>query len=549
LTGLNLAFVTKRERAMNRVLQAMLAVVIGVGVAQGGDWPQWRGAGRDGCAATCPSLATSWPKDGPRKLWQSESMPAENDNGYGSVSVAGGKAFLYISWEYIEPIATRKLSDNALRDQGWDSNFKKVPAELAAAVETARVSDERAKLKDDKARDEWVGKWIADNVKEDPTNDPKKEWPGLVKGRLNRGKNALALDVVNKLATIKDKEFATQDELDKWYADNGIDEAVRKVLAKAIPVTRPYVKDTIVCVDATTGATVWKKDYPGGVAQWGASNTPCIADGRCYVLGSVGDAYCLAVADGKEIWKAKVGKGVESSSFTVCDGSALALLEGGLTVLDIDTGKVQWAQPKVRGGSSSPVIWVKDGQKYVICNAGSSVSCVEFKTGKVLWAVPGGGQSTAAISGDYMVILADKDDKTDGLFGYKIAPDKAEKIWSVRARDRGTSPIIYNGNVYALGAGQLVCVELESGTVKWTQKTGGSDIVSPILADGKLLVPTDGGSAFTLVDANPARYIELAKVKDKLRMVNITIREHFKVGYGIGCYDLVDVAPVKPAEK
>jgi outer membrane protein assembly factor BamB len=68
----------------------------------GQDWPQWRGPTRDGIVHGGPKLMDSWPKDGPKLLWKSAPVPGcmrapQNDGGCGSISVAGGRAFVFVN--------------------------------------------------------------------------------------------------------------------------------------------------------------------------------------------------------------------------------------------------------------------------------------------------------------------------------------------------------------------------------------------------------------------------------------------------------------------
>ena len=56
--------------------------------AAAADWPQWRGAARDGRAADT-GLLRQWPAKGPDQLWRVDDLGA----GYSSFSVAGGKLF------------------------------------------------------------------------------------------------------------------------------------------------------------------------------------------------------------------------------------------------------------------------------------------------------------------------------------------------------------------------------------------------------------------------------------------------------------------------
>lgn len=57
-------------------------------VAQGADWPQWRGPNRDGvCSET--GLLKSWPADGPKLLWETTGFGP----GYSSMAIVNGRLY------------------------------------------------------------------------------------------------------------------------------------------------------------------------------------------------------------------------------------------------------------------------------------------------------------------------------------------------------------------------------------------------------------------------------------------------------------------------
>ncbi|KKL20467.1 hypothetical protein LCGC14_2455180, partial [marine sediment metagenome] len=67
-----------------------LAVVLLVGAwAMGSEYPQWRGADRDGKSAET-GLLKEWPEGGPKGLWSVEGL----GKGYGTVAVAGGTVYV-----------------------------------------------------------------------------------------------------------------------------------------------------------------------------------------------------------------------------------------------------------------------------------------------------------------------------------------------------------------------------------------------------------------------------------------------------------------------
>jgi len=471
--------------------------------ALAGDYGQWRGPNRNGVAPAGPTLAATWPKAGPRKLWESDEIPRTGNGGYGSVAVAGGKVYTYINWRYNVPFDHRTLSKGRLRSLGGFG--VKLPAELEKAVEAARVSEERTKLVR-KELNEWMKKWVADHLK---TPDEARKYGQFARDRLYRGKNALPLDLLAKLDTIADKKFDNQADLDKWFADNGIDKKLATTVRRVIPTYEAKAWDVVLCVNAADGKTLWKFQDDGTVVGHGSSATPCVVGDRCYVAGSTGQVYCLNAATGEKIWKTAATErpAVVHSSPLVADG-VVVVLARNLVGLDAEKGDLLWRQPKVRGQHNSPVAWVSGGKTRIVCNTGSTVACAEMKTGKLLWQVPGGGQSTAAIDGDHMAVFTSN--KKVGLAVYKLSDEKAELLWSKPEWvDGAASPIVHGDYVYALGKGLAVCAKLADGEVAWQQKIGGSGYTSPVLAGDKIVVFV--GGVVCLVDAAPGEYKLLAK--------------------------------------
>jgi outer membrane protein assembly factor BamB len=83
------------RRTLTILCSAALAICVwaaastGISAAPpGGNWPQWRGPQRDG-VSTETGLLTSWPKDGPPKLFTVTGL----GRGFSSVSVAGGRVY------------------------------------------------------------------------------------------------------------------------------------------------------------------------------------------------------------------------------------------------------------------------------------------------------------------------------------------------------------------------------------------------------------------------------------------------------------------------
>ena len=504
--------------------------------AWGGDWPQWRGVNRNGVAPQEPPLAEAWTNTGPKKVWESEPIPSREQGGFAGAAVVGDRVYVYVNWRYNVPVPAMLLSDGVVRNLGWIPEC--LPGDLAKTMEEARLSDERAKLKPEEVRP-WVDAWIKDHL----TDDPKKKFAAFVHGRLSKGKEAIALDVLDKLAMLRDKELPNLEEADKWFAAARIDGDLKKSLLEKMATTKPFSRDVILCLDNATGKTVWKVEYPGRVFGWASSSSPCVAGGRVYVAGG-SDAYCFDAKTGQELWRTWLPGNEISSSFAIVDGTAI-VLSGVLCGLDPATGRHLWSQDKIRGNNSSPVPWVKDGKNCVLVNAGAETFCAEAKTGEVLWKVAGGGNSTPVVQDDFMAVFSDRNE--NGLAGYRLSLAGAEKAWTVKMADRGASPLIFDKHVYASGGGKLLCVKIDDGQTKWERPSQG-EIRSPILADGKIIALT--GAGVQLIQATPEKYTELAKANlpyaESTSPSFANGRLYFRNNNGLACYDLTAAANPPP---
>jgi outer membrane protein assembly factor BamB len=460
---------------------------------------------------------------------------SEGEGGFSSVTVADGRAYLYVNWEYKVPIETRKLSKGGLKRLGWD---EKMPEELQGEVEKARLSEERAGLDRKKVR-AWVNEWMKENLSKD-----ERRWRGIVQRRLIRGKDAIPLETLRKFNEIADHQFATEKELDAWLDEHQIPAEIRKRVKKVIPTTVTNAHDVIMCFDAENGKTLWKNQYDGRAYGWPSSSTVCVEDGRAFVLGSNAMVYCLDAATGDVVWKtkSKANAGTNaSSSFVVVDDKAI-VMGGPLMAFDVKSGEMVWSQNDVKAVHNSPVLWNSRETTRIVCHTGRNLACVDPEDGKVLWSVDGGkGNSSPVIHGDYMAVVGQ--DKNFGLRAYRLAAEKPEQLWSVEFQDRGTSPLIYQDHVYAFGGrnkAKALCVELETGDVKWEEKIPNTEFSSPVGSDGKILAVV--GRQLFLVQADPDQFRILARANlGVTRCVSPTLvdgRVYLRLVHNVAAYDL-----------
>jgi len=551
------AHFSSAERSMNRTLLAALAMLAACSLVRGEDFNQWRGPQRNGVTAGGPKLDTRWDKSGPAKLWESDFIPGMLGDGSGCVSVAGGRAYVYVQWWYKEDIETRTVSDLALRRLGWTS--RKVPEEILDAVEKARVGEDLEKLTG-KPRSEWIRAWAGKHVGDAPENRAVFNY---VVDRLDRGKKALPLELLAALETIRNKAFDSQAALDEWFAEHNVSAEDKAEVLKYVPSDVRKSHDTLVCLSIADGKTLFKKQFEGsgpyGSYPYGASGTPTVVDGRCYFCGSKNDVYCLDAATGELIWQVRPTGGrnvINHSSPLVLDGMVI-VAASPLVALDAAKGTVLWKQPLVTTRESSPMVWRSGDRTFVLCNTDgrkAAVYCVDPRDGKVVWSVPAGGRNTVVVDGDMVVtslVIGEfvGDPTKFGLVAYRMSAEKAEQAWSTQTYSGGgESVLIHDGYVYSFGPSVAVCIELATGRIAWTQKTSHRGWRSPVLADGKII--SSDGSSILVTRATPEKYELLAKVKLPLDRYSSPAvadgRLYLRQEKNVACYDLT--RPTAPAE-
>lgn len=308
--------------------------------------------------------------------------------------------------------------------------------------------------------------------------------------------------------------------------------------------------DEVFCLDAATGKTVWKaKIQEAGGGQAGSS-TPCIAGGKVYVVGSGSKVASLSADSGSIVWEARLPRSSSepiASSIAVV-GKAAVLLADVLTGLDAETGKVLWMQSKIAGHESSPAPWSSQERDYVLCNSPKETHCVDAADGRIVWSVPGGGKSTPVVAqeygGDFLVNLSDN--RRTGLSAYRLSEKEPQKLWTVQKSDRGSSPVVFDGHVYAVAGGSnghgahLLSVHLDTGKVAWDEVVEFAEVSSPVVADGKVFVVC--GTLLAVLQATPEKYSLLSQDDYRITLCTsptiVDGRLYLRQGNAVACYDL-----------
>ncbi len=502
-------------------------------LADSGDWPQWRGVGRNGIAQS-GKLADAWGENGPAKLWSSaDKIPSNDDGGHGSAIVADGKVYMSVVWHTDVPTETRTVDNLVVRKLG--GQHSNMPRKMVTKVEEARMKLS-PRLRGKKL-EEWAEKWLTENL----TPEEKLNYEWWVTGRFKKGKSAIHVDHLDKVLKAKDREFPSADAFDKWVQALDVPDEVKERVIVAVPNTKKVAQDVVICVDAASGKTLWKSAFDGQATGRGSSSTPCISGGKLYAIGSR-EVFCVDVGHGDVLWRTPVKAKGAGSSPLVAHGLVVVNADR-LAAVDAATGDKKWELQKHGSKNGSPVLWEGGGRPVVICNTKKELVGVDLKSGEVLWTVDGGGDSTPVVDGDLLVVYAKG--KPHKLLAYKLAEagTTPKLVWKIEkmVRRAAASPIIYKDHVYLLGGDSHMCIEAASGKVKWDEKRN-SSISSPVLADGKLFVLENRGSQIVMIKADPSDYSELGRAKvQTMHCPSPTVAGDqliLRMKNGLTCFDL-----------
>ena len=315
-----------------------------------------------------------------------------------------------------------------------------------------------------------------------------------------------------------------------WKAELGTGFASISV-SKGRAFTMGNIKNTDVlyCLDAETGAEIWKQSYPSRLLanshEGGPCATPTVEDGAVYTFGKSGDAIRFDAATGKVIWHKNLVKELRLKLPTWhFAGSVLPV--GNLLILNAGTygvalnkadGSVVWQNGKTASGYATAVPFGPAGQCVVMPVCREMVG-LDPQTGKVLWKVPWRtsydiNAADVIVSGNTVFISSGYN---EGCAQYRIAGSKVTEVWKNKnMRNQVNSSVLWKGHLYGFdgqvnGGAQLACLDFRTGRKLWSQ--GGMGTGSLMLADGKLIILSEDGT-LVIAEASPEGFKQLASAR------------------------------------
>jgi outer membrane protein assembly factor BamB len=427
----------KQMKIVTRTTSVAVLVALGLARSIGAeDWPRWHGPLGTGQAPNSPALISEAPADGLKPIWSVPFLTAERgfDGNSSSPVIADGKVYVHSYVTKTKSAGTWNLSRFAVEAIGRDKASSEAQKTIASFAKTPRTWKDEASLK----------------------------------------------------AWLEEQKMAGED--------------LAKVLKHASQ--QEYRLHTVLCVDLRTGATVWKKETESGIGSWyGVHATPCVDRGMLYWVDHDGAIHAAKAADGTEVWKSKPivqqRYAGQNSSPLVIGGVLCVCHTTGVLGFKTDSGELAWevkASGKKGEGignteDNSGMIWSHQGKQYFVAETLTGLCCIDPSNGALIWNVPGGGRyQTPIVIGDKVIRCL----QTEILINTLTLTGVTNEIKVPLAKGKfigATMPVTDGKKMWWIMDQNISngCFDLESGKEVWSIVGRANMLVTPILADGKVI--------------------------------------------------------------
>ena len=393
--------------------------------AHAADWPQWRGAHRDGCSAD-QGLLQDWPVGGPKLAWKATGL----GKGYAGVAVVGDRLYTM-------------------------GDTEKASCVLALNAEGGKVV------------------WSA---KAGTAGAPG--WGGFAGPRCTPtvdGDLIFAVDQWGQMVCVKtsDGSEVWRKHLEKDFGGHrpewGFAESPL-VDGDQVVCTPGGDQGAVVALNKKTGERIWQtKEFTDG-AQYSSIVAAEIGGVRQYVQLTMDNVVGISAKDGAVLWKAH-RKGstaviptpiVEGDLVYVCSGYNIGAHLFQIAATDGKFAATPVYANRTIANQHGGVVKVGDCL-YGSCDS-KGLTCQDFKTGKLLWTNKEKVKKGSVAYADGRLYCRDEDSGTLVLVeassagfsekGRLSQPDRAkEKAWP--------HPTIANGKLYLRDQDLLLCYELK----------------------------------------------------------------------------------------
>ncbi len=296
-------------------------------------------------------------------------------------------------------------------------------------------------------------------------------------------------------------------------------------------------REVVEALDARTGASQWRYDYPTSYRDdfgfdEGPRAVPVVANGIVYTFGAEGQLHAVALATGTRVWSEDtmrrfgVAKGFfgAAGSPLVEDGRVIANIGGrgaGVVAFDAKTGKVLWAAGDDDASYSSGTGATIGGRRIAVFLTRTRLVGLDPATGQVRFERPWRARQAASVNAATPLVIGDlifvSAEYGPGAAALRVQGSTLTELWAsddVLSSHYATS-VHRDGYLFGYHGRQefgpsFRAVELSTGRVRWSQDNFRAGSVT--LAGDRLLIVRESGELI-LAALSPDAFRPLARAQ------------------------------------
>jgi outer membrane protein assembly factor BamB len=288
--------------------------------------------------------------------------------------------------------------------------------------------------------------------------------------------------------------------------------------------------EVVVAYDLATGDVRWahadETRFAATIGGIGPRATPTIDGSRVYTLGATGILNALDLQTGKRLWSqdiverygADTPEWGKSCSPLLIDGLVVVSAGGedgeSLVAFDSATGEEVWTAGDDKSSYSSPLVATLADVRQIVIFNWSSVAGHDPADGRLLWSHPWPYEQPnvaqpLVLPGDRLLVSSGYGVGAK-MLRIEARPDgelEASVVWeSPRLKAKFAHFVDFEGKIYGLDDGILVCLDPETGERCWKRGRYGHGQL--LLVEDLLLLQAESGEV-VLIEPNPEELTEL----------------------------------------
>lgn len=350
--------------------------------------------------------------------------------------------------------------------------------------------------------------------------------------------------------------------------------------------------ECVTCYDALIGEELWVNEVEERFYRVesgaGPLATPTFHEGAIYTNGAGGAVQRLEAATGRVAWRRDLTEDLPRNSPPDWGFAASPLLvEAGERTLAIvycgnppaafsdiqdqaviaynaDSGEPIWTAGKGDHGYCAPILARLSGVSQVLSASNAGLESFDPATGDLLWFYEWSMGPFARITAPVVIddyTLALPTGYGFGAHGIRVTKDEdkwsTETLWQSRNLKPYFNDCVFHGeHIYGFDGKFFTCLSVESGETTWPRRTRrktqyGCGQVLLIEELGALLVVTELTGELVLLEANPEKPVELARLKVlEGKTWNHPVIAHGRLyvrnGEEMACYELPALKATSP---